>query len=73
VTLRGYSADVDELTPRMHEVLASAARGRTMVETARELHVSRRTIESVREAAVARLGVPNVVAAVAVLARRGEL
>ena len=71
--LRGYSASVDVLTPRMVAVLRSAAAGRTATETALELHVSEQTIRSVRAAACARLEAPNVVAAVATALRRGEL
>jgi DNA-binding NarL/FixJ family response regulator len=57
----------------MLDVLASASRGRTELQTARELDVSRSTVKSVRAAALVRLGVANVTEAVAVLARRGEL
>lgn len=72
-SLRGYSPTVSALTPRMRAVLVSAASGRPARATALELHVSEQTVRSIRAAACSRLGVPNVVAAVAVLARRGEL
>ena len=71
--LRGYSAEVVELTPRMRAVLLSAAAGRTAGETALELHVSEATVRSIRAAACSRLGASNVVAAVATALRAGEL
>lgn len=71
--LRGYSADVPGLTPRMRAVLASAAAGRTAAETGRELHASEATVRSIRAAACSRLGATNVVAAVAAAIRSGEL
>lgn len=70
---RGYSDDVDELTPRMRAVLVSAAAGRTERETAAELGVSYATVKSVRAAALARLHARNVVEAVAIALTRGEL
>lgn len=73
MTLRGYSPDVLELTPRMRAVLQSAAAGRTELETALELHVSVSTVKTIRAAAIARLGASNVVAAVAIAVRNGEL
>lgn len=73
MTLRGYSPQVVELTPQMRAVLLSAASGRTARATADELHVSESTVRAIRAAACSRLHVPNVVAAVAVLGRRGEL
>jgi DNA-binding CsgD family transcriptional regulator len=72
-SLRGYSAEVAELTPRMRAVLSSAAVGRTAAETARELLVSEATVRSIRAAACSRLGASNVVAAVAIAVRSGEL
>jgi DNA-binding NarL/FixJ family response regulator len=68
----GYAA-AGELTPRMRAVLASAATGSSARATGRELHVSEGTVRTIRAAAIARLGVPNVTAACVVLARRGEL
>jgi DNA-binding NarL/FixJ family response regulator len=73
VTLRGYSDQVAELTPRMRDVLLSAATGKPVKVTALELHVSEHTVRTIRSAACSRLGVPNVVAAVVELGRRGEL
>lgn len=70
---RGYSQDRTELTPRMRDVLASAARGATAAATARELNVSESTVKAVRAAAIGRLDVPNLVAAVARATARGEL
>lgn len=73
MSLRGYSSSVVDLTPQMRAVLLSAASGRTAGATAGELHVSESTVRAIRAAACARLHVPNVTAAVAVLGRRGEL
>ena len=70
--IAGYSA-AGPLTPRMRDVLASAAAGRTVLQTAAELHVSEATVRSIRAALCARLDVPNVTAAVLVAVRRGEL
>ncbi len=57
----------------MREVLQAAALGRTVAQTAVELHVSEGTVWSVRAALCARLGAPNVTAAVLAAVRRGEL
>ena len=73
MTPSSYSTSNTELTPRMRDVLLSAAAGKPAKVTALELHVSVRTVSLVRSAACARLGVPNTIAAVAELARRGEL
>lgn len=73
MTLRGYSADVVELTPRMRDVLLAAALGRTAIETALELRLSEATVWSVRAAACSRLGASNVTAAVALAIRDGAL
>lgn len=73
MTLRGYSEDVVELTPRMRAVLRAAAAGKTERETARELGVAFATVKTERAAALARLGARNVVQAVAIVASRGEL
>lgn len=69
---RGYSSS-GPLTPRMRDVLGSAAAGLTAGETALELVVSESTVKAIRSAACARLHAPNVVAAVAIAMRRGEL
>ena len=69
----GYSRDVVELTPRMRAVLLSAAGGASARATALELHVSEGTVKTVRAAACARLGASNLVAAVVIAYRRGEL
>ena len=67
--LRGYSPTVAELTPTMRAVVASAAAGRTVRATALELHVSEATVHGIRAATCARLGVPNMYAAVWAVAR----
>ena len=69
----GYSDTVTPLTPRMVEVLASAARGRTIAETALELGVAPATITNIRAAAFARLGAHNVTGALAIARARAEL
>lgn len=73
MTHRGYSRERGELTPRMRAVLVSASLGRTERETARELHITVATVKSIRSAAIGRLDVPNMVAAVTVALRRGDL
>lgn len=73
MTDRGYSDEVAALTPRMLDVLRSAARGRTAGQTARELYVSEYTVRDIRAAALARLGVSNITAAVAITIRAGRL
>jgi len=73
MTLRGYSDDVVELTPRMRAVLVSASLGRTAGETALELRVSEATVWTIRSAACARLGASNVTAAVSTAIRAGVL
>lgn len=73
MSLRGYSDDTAELTPRMRQVLLSAAAGHTAQQTARDLHISEATVASIRSAAYTRLRVRNITAAVAELGRRGEL
>jgi DNA-binding CsgD family transcriptional regulator len=57
----------------MRDVLVSAAAGRQVAQTALELGISEHTVHTIRSAACSRLHVPNVVAAVAELGRRGEL
>lgn len=69
----GYSERRAELTPRMVAVLEQAAAGRTVDETARQLHLSRSSVTTVRAALCARLGAPNIVAAVYLATSRGEL
>ena len=61
------------LTPRMRDVLSSAANGRTAQQTAVELGLSESTVWSVRASLCARLQVPNVHAAIAAGFRRGDL
>jgi DNA-binding NarL/FixJ family response regulator len=68
---RSYAA-AGALTPRMRDVLVSAAAGRMVKQTARELGLSEATIKSIRSAAIARLGARNVVEAVAIMVR-GDL
>ena len=70
---RGYSDDVQALTPRMIDVLRSASLGRTAGETALELYITEHTVRSIRAAAMTRLGVSNVTAAVAITVRAGRL
>lgn len=69
----GYSDEVASLTPRMVDVLRSASLGRTAGETALELYISEHTVRSIRAAALARLGVPTIGAAIAVSIRAGRL
>lgn len=69
----GYSSDVRPLTPRMRQVLASAAAGRTATQTAAELDIAEPTVWTLRSALCARLGAPNMTAAVLLAVRRGEL
>jgi DNA-binding NarL/FixJ family response regulator len=73
VSLRGYSDAVAELSPRMVVVLRAASQGRTVAETALELHLAESTVASIRAAACARLGVSNVIQAVTVSIRAGVL
>jgi DNA-binding NarL/FixJ family response regulator len=61
------------LSPRMRDVLRSAGAGRGVTETALELRLSTGTVRTIRAAAIARLGVSNVTAAVVEAAKRGEL
>ena len=65
----GYSDRARPLTPRMADVLRAGARGLTVTQTARELGLADSTVWNVRAAAVARIGVPNFTAAVAVFVR----
>lgn len=69
----GYANAGRPLTPRMRQVLAAAAAGRTVTETARELGIAEPTVWSIRTAACARLAVPNVTAAVFLAASRDLL
>lgn len=69
----GYSDTARALTPRMREVLASAARGRTVAETALELGVAPATVTNIRAAAFARLGAHNVTGAIEAARSRAEL
>ena len=69
----GYAAGARPLTPRMREVLESAAAGRTITQTAIELGVAEPTVRAIRVALCARLDVPNVYAAIAAAYRAGEL
>ena len=68
----GY-AIAGELTPRMRDVLRAAARGATVEATARELGVSSSTVRTIRAAALARLGVHSMPAAIAEAYRAGAL
>lgn len=61
------------ITPACVAVLAGAARGETMAQTAGRLHVSRHTVEAERRVAIARLGARNTTHAVAIAIRAGLL
>ena len=67
----GYSDAARPLTPRMRDVLASGAAGRTVKQTALELGLAETTVWSVRAALCARTG-HNFTATV-YLYGRGEL
>jgi DNA-binding CsgD family transcriptional regulator len=70
----GYSSSsARPLTPRMRDVLAAAGAGLTRAQTALALGIAEPTVATERKAACARLGAPNVTAAVLLAARRGEL
>ena len=62
-----------ELTPRMVDVIRAAARGATVDATADELGVSSSTVRTIRAAALARLGVHTIGAAIAEAYRAGAL
>lgn len=62
--IAGYSNHARALTPRMLDVLAAAAAGRTVTQTALELGVAESTVKAVRAALCARAGAPNLTAAV---------
>jgi DNA-binding NarL/FixJ family response regulator len=72
-SVAGYTTERTELTPRMRDVLASAAAGNPTKVTALQLHVSESTVWALRAAACARLEASNITAAVYIAARRGEL
>jgi len=59
------------LTPRCITVLAGAARGETIRETAARLHVSPKTVELERRVAVSRVGGRNLTNAVVIAIARG--
>jgi DNA-binding NarL/FixJ family response regulator len=61
------------LSPAMLDVLRLSARGLKVEATAYELHVSSSTVRARRAAILARLGVPNMTAAVDVAHRTGQL
>ena len=67
----GSYASGGSLTPRCVAVLAGAARGETMRETAARLHISARTVELERRVAVQRIGGRNTTNAVALAIARG--
>lgn len=62
-----------DLSPRMRDVLRSAAAGANANETAGELHITVSTVRTVRAAILARLGVSSMTAAVNEAWRRGLL
>jgi len=73
-TLAGYRIEAGRaLSPRMREVVGAAARGRSIGQTAAELGVAEGTVRTIRAAALARLGVHSIAAAVGEAYRRGEL
>ena len=61
------------LSPRMRDVLRAAAAGHSIASTARELRLAEGTVRTVRAAALARLGVHSMPAAIAEAYKRGEL
>lgn len=70
----GYSSDPTlPLTPRMVEVLAAAAAGERMKQTATRLGVSCETVKDLRAAARARLAAPTFTAAACKAVRDGLL
>lgn len=69
----GYSSSRSSLTPRMRDVLRSAAQGANVTETAGELGVSESTVRTTRAGILARLEVPNITAAVHKAFREGLL
>lgn len=70
----GYSPDATRpLTPRMCQVLASAAGGRTVAETAAELGLSEATVWAIRAAAFERLGAHTITGAITAARNRAEL
>lgn len=74
MTLAGYSLEASrDLTPRMRDVIRSAARGSSIGETARELAIAEGTVRTIRAAALQRLGVHSIAAAVGEAYRRGLL
>lgn len=68
----GY-AIAGALTPRMRDVLRSAACGASARESAGELALSVYTVNNIRAAAIVRLGARNIVHAVYLARERGEL
>lgn len=62
-----------ELTPRMIQVIRAAACGANVDETAHELGIAEGTVRTIRAAALQRLGVSSMPAAVAEAFRRGAL
>jgi DNA-binding CsgD family transcriptional regulator len=65
---RRTSANAPGLTPREGQVLRLAAKGLAAKQSARALAISPKTVEHHKARAFRRLGVPNLAAAVAVLA-----
>ena len=73
-TLASYRVDRGrELSPRMRDVVRAAARGASIKTTALELGVAEGTVRTIRAAALARLGVHSIAAAVGEAYKRGEL
>jgi DNA-binding NarL/FixJ family response regulator len=68
---RSMDSTGDDLSPRESQVLRLAARGMAGKQIARALGISPKTVEQHKTRAFKRLGVPNQVAAVAVLTEKG--
>jgi len=68
-----YALGDRPLTPRMRDVIRSAAAGASVNETAGELHLSESTVKTIRAAAIARLGTRTFTAAVVEAFKRGEI
>jgi DNA-binding NarL/FixJ family response regulator len=71
--IAGYSDSRPALTPRMRQVLRSAAAGRTIGQTALELGLAEATVANIRAALCARLHASNITAAVDAAHRGGQL
>ena len=68
---RSYATDAGELTPRMRQVVACAASGQTVGQTALALGISPATVRTIRAATIARTESPNWLCAVLSARERG--